>query len=505
MSTEDKQKILLCGDVEGKFNALFKRVNSIIKKSGQEFEEYKTGIKKVPLPTYVLGPNKDDHLALYPQEDEELCPNVFYLGKRGIFTNSKGLRIAYISGIGSLDSREAYNYNGSDITELFDLCVRGNPAFRGVDILLSSQWPTNIRNNLDKNATQPMNSSELTSWLIMKLKPRYVVSGLEGSYYERPPFRIPSLGDHDSTLEISCRFIGLARVDNPNKEKWIYALSLKPLDKMKISELIQKTTDETGCPFSFDDLQCSIFKTKKKEVGMKQYFYDTSSPIDEPKSKKQKRAKIEFDQEKCWFCLASPSVEKHLIITVADHSYMALAKGGVVEEHFLICPIQHYQNSLNQPEPVKLEIDQFKRALYKFFDREGKVPVFFERNYKTSHMQLQVVPISKQATRELKEIFMEEAEAHSLNLDVLESHDRLDQVIPPNVPYFLVELPNGSILYTKIKGSFPINFGREVLCTGPILNLPERIEWKECSLSRDEEERLVQRIRTDFEPYDFSV
>lgn len=42
----------------------------------------------------------------------------------------------------------------------------------------------------------------------MKLKPRYVVSGLEGVYYERPPFRCPNLGDHDTTMESVTRFIG---------------------------------------------------------------------------------------------------------------------------------------------------------------------------------------------------------------------------------------------------------------------------------------------------------
>ncbi|KAK9884169.1 hypothetical protein WA026_005125 [Henosepilachna vigintioctopunctata] len=522
MSSEHMQKILLCGDVEGKFNDLFKRVNTIIKKVGQfdilicvgnffginnkEFEEYKSGSKKVPLPTYILGPNKVEHLDLFPQEDEELCPNVFYLGKRGLFTNSKGLRIAYISGISKSSPNEPYNYNEQDISELFDLCIRGNPAFRGVDLLLTAQWPANILTGVNKKEEiTPMYSSELPSWLIMKLKPRYVISGLEGIYYERPPFRIPSLGDHDSTVEISSRFLGLARVNNPKKEKWIYALSLTPLEKMKISELIQKTTDETACPFNFDDLQSVIFNVKRKGISSKQYFYDMETQSNESKSKKMKREKIQFDQEKCWFCLASPSVERHLIVTVGDHCYMALAKGGVVEEHLLICPIQHYQSSLNQPELVKLEMDQYKRALIKFYDRDGKVPVFFERNYKTSHMQLQVIPIPKQACRELKEIFMEEAIGHGFNLEILESHDRLDQLIPPNSPYFAVELPNDITLYSKIKGDFPIHFGREVLCTSPILNLPDRTDWKECSLSKNEEESLVQRIRSDFEPYDFSV
>lgn len=61
-----------------------------------------------------------------------------------MFTGSNGLKIAYVSGISCTSSKQPYYYDGNDISELFDLCIRGNPAFRGVDILLTSQWPTNI-------------------------------------------------------------------------------------------------------------------------------------------------------------------------------------------------------------------------------------------------------------------------------------------------------------------------------------------------------------------------
>ncbi|XP_032360999.1 CWF19-like protein 1 isoform X2 [Etheostoma spectabile] len=30
----------------------------------------------------------------------------------------------------------------------------------------------------------------------------------------------------------------------------------------------------------------------------------------------------------CWFCLASPQVEKHLVISIGTHCYLALAKGS---------------------------------------------------------------------------------------------------------------------------------------------------------------------------------
>lgn len=52
-----------------------------------------------------------------------------------------------------------------------------------------------------------------------------------------------------------------------------------------------------------------------------------NAPDEEIKHKKVKRQKVEFDQSKCWFCLASPSVEKHLIVTVGNETYLTLAKG----------------------------------------------------------------------------------------------------------------------------------------------------------------------------------
>lgn len=90
---------------------------------------------------------------------------------------------------------------------------------------------------------------------------------------------------------------------------------------------------------------------------------------------------------------------------------------------------------------------------------------------------------------------------------MLESHNRLDQVIPPKTPFFTVELPDKTLLYTKIQGkdNFPLNFAREVLASGPILNLSDKIDWKECILPKQEEEKLVLRLRTDFEPFDFTL
>lgn len=93
----------------------------------------------------------------------------FFLGKRGLYTSSGGLKIAYLSGIAAESKDNIHTFTTEDVSSLYDVCVRGNPNFRGVDILLSTQWPSGITK---PDEPQPTTSCDLISWLTMKLKPR---------------------------------------------------------------------------------------------------------------------------------------------------------------------------------------------------------------------------------------------------------------------------------------------------------------------------------------------
>ena len=84
----------------------------------------------------------------------------------------------------------------------------------------------------------------------------------------------------------------------------------------------------------------------------------------------------------CWFCLSGAEVEKHLIVSIGDHSYLALPKGGLTPDHVLVLPIAHHPSLLELPDEVEAEIGKFKSALKKFYKKQGKAAVFFERNYK---------------------------------------------------------------------------------------------------------------------------
>merc|ERR1712026_615776 len=71
----------------------------------------------------------------------------------------------------------------------------------------------------------------------------------------------------------------------------------------------------------------------------------------------------------CWFCLSSAEVEKHLIVSVGSHAYLALPKGGLTDDHVLICPIGHHSNQISLPEEAVQEVNKFKSALRKMYKK----------------------------------------------------------------------------------------------------------------------------------------
>ena len=156
-------------------------------------------------------------------------------------------------------------------------------------------------------------------------------------------------------IDIATRFIALAKLNNVEKKKCLYALNLTPVDRLRMSELIMKTTDETASPYPRSMLTHN--PGNKRSHERTQFFYDMDSRDDK---KKPKRAKIEFDQNKCWFCLSSEQASTHLVISTGKEIYLALAKGGVVDDHFLVLPVTHHQCLSILPDNVKEELRLYK-------------------------------------------------------------------------------------------------------------------------------------------------
>lgn len=224
---------------------------------------------------------------------------------------------------------------------------------------------------------------------------------------------------------------------------------------------------------------------------------------------------IQVDEKNpCWFCLSSPNVEKHLIIAIGDYCYLTLAKGGLVDEHFLIIPIEHIQSSrseLNRKE-LLIELEDFKQSIINYFSDQSKGVVFFERNFRSVHWQLQAVPISLDSIAELPLKIKTISKIHyngSTYIDI-PNNCALSDIIPQGAPYFYWQIePIGSrfACQLQLKGRdsfFPLQFGRVVLADPKILNCPGRIDWKRCAKTLEEYTDLSKLIKHKYKPYDIT-
>lgn len=546
---EQPVRVLACGDVEGRLTALFNRVQSIQKKAGpfdlllcvgeffgttpeadEEWQQYKSGSKKAPIHTYVLGAASQDVTKCFSNASGcELCENITYLGRQGLFTGVSGLQIAYVSGReASAEPAPSHCFSSKDLSQLVEQLTT-NSKFKGVDILLTSQWPRGVWHygNTPEVDTKTCGSNFIAR-IADKLRPRYHFAGLEGVHYERLPYR-NHVVLQENAQHVS-RFIALAKVNNPTKKKYLYAFNIIPLRSMDAAELVKQPQDVTENPYrratkdKTDAAKPSL--STEDEAPVSQFFFDLSTNQGNRRrhSDGRGRGRGHFSDRDgdsrgpkqprrhpqppgpCWFCLASPEVEKHLVISIGTHCYLALAKGALTPRHLLILPIGHYQSVVDLASEVVEEMEKYKSAVRNFYKSKGERCIVFERSYRSQHLQLQVVPVplSCCTTEDIKEAFMVQGQEQKMELMEIPEHTDLKQIAPPGTPYFYVELDSGEKLFYRIQKYFPLQFGREVLASEAVLNIPTRADWKECKQSREEEEECSKRLRDDFQPFDFA-
>uniref|UniRef100_A0A8D0G4T9 CWF19-like protein 1 n=1 Tax=Sphenodon punctatus TaxID=8508 RepID=A0A8D0G4T9_SPHPU len=536
METAKKHlRLLTCGDVEGKFDVLFNRVRTVQKKSGEfdlllcvgnffgstsetEWEEYRTGIKKAPIQTYVLGANNRETTRYFPDVSGcELAENITYLGRKGVFSGASGLQIGYLSGTESpSEPGHAYSFSFKDMTEL-KTSILSIPKFKGVDILLTSPWPRGVENfgNNPEEVDTKNHGSMLISNLAASLKPRYHFAALEKIYYERLPYR-NHIVLQENAQHVS-RFIALANVGNTSNKKYLYAFIILPMNSMDSAELVKQPHDVTENPYRKSGKQTYLAKQlpDTEEEPASQFFFDLSKQQGKKRPSDGKEGRLFHSKQlrrpaqpagPCWFCLASPEVEKHLVVSIGTHCYLALAKGGLLMDHVMILPIGHYQSVVELSSEVVEEVDKYKSALKKFFRSKGKRYVLFERNYRSQHLQLQVIPIplNRCTTEDIKEAFIVQAQEKQIELLEIPEHSVIKQIVQPGTPYFYVEFDTGEKLFHRIKKNFPLQFGREVLASEAILDVPDRVDWKHCQASREEEAAAAGVFREAFAPFDGS-
>eukprot|EP00970_Alexandrium_tamarense_P009561 scaffold1917_cov196-Alexandrium_tamarense.AAC.22 len=219
----------------------------------------------------------------------------------------------------------------------------------------------------------------------------------------------------------------------------------------------------------------------------------------------------------CWFCLASPSCEKHLIVAVREECYVAMPKGAVNDFHALIVPVEHGGDGALVNKKVAPEMDDVKSQLRMHAKTVLQKDLFvFERCIQTKggyHTHIQCIPVEADSGPALQSKMLEMAIRCGFQLKEITSDLGLNALEDDwSGGYFYAEipLPGGGNEFRRFiyragdagdgnnncggrKGTVPLQFGREVLAE--VMGNPDIAQWKACVVSQQKEEEMTIAFR----------
>ncbi|KAF8163426.1 nuclear protein [Crassisporium funariophilum] len=232
----------------------------------------------------------------------------------------------------------------------------------------------------------------------------------------------------------------------------------------------------------------------------------------------------EIAPDECWFCLSNPNLAKHLIVAIGSECYVTLPKGQIIPTqsatdhvdvpgggHVLVIPITHYPTYTTIPPdlapPIIEETEQFKTALGAMYAKYGCAAVVFEvgrLGARGGHAHIQAVPVPLRLKDKIEETFLQEGRAQGIDFED-DPEAAMTSCADGRGSYFKVELPGGRKMVHLLKDNVPfsIQFGRQVLVT--LLGTPDRLDWRACMLSEEEDKDDAQAFKTAFASFNPSV
>jgi hypothetical protein len=235
----------------------------------------------------------------------------------------------------------------------------------------------------------------------------------------------------------------------------------------------------------------------------------------------------------CWFCVASPSCESHLIVSIGEHMYLTAPKGALSPGHMLIVPVSHDSSMANISEAGCVEIQKYKDSLRQFYASHGEVPIFVERSITTKgpqhHTFIEAIPMPKDlASKLLPTSFSEESKYHNMEFVLMESNKSLYETAAEDRQYFHIEMPSRiQLIYNvpvdrknkrlksaadngsgeqnrkRVGHRVPLQFARKIVCR--VLSCPQRLHWKSCVVAPTVESQLANEFKTAFAKFDWTL
>ncbi|XP_042030499.1 CWF19-like protein 2 isoform X2 [Salvia splendens] len=227
--------------------------------------------------------------------------------------------------------------------------------------------------------------------------------------------------------------------------------------------------------------------------------------------------RILTQQERCQFCFENPARPKHLVISIANFTYLSVPhQQPVVPGHCCILTLQHESSTRTVDNNVWDEIRNFKKCLIMMFAKQEKDVVFFETviglSRQRRHCLVECVPMPRDIAKEAPLYFkkaIDEAEdewsQHNAKKLIDTSEKGLRGSIPKNFPYFHVEfgLSKGFVHVIDDEKEFPGNFGLNVLWG--MLQLPaEDMHARRRKESVETQKQAVASFAKDWQPFDWT-
>lgn len=544
MISTDTYRVVL-GDVHGQVQAVFRKIGALHAKNnfalaivvGNLFahpdeadEEAEADLRtlldgkvNVPLPIYFalgsqsLPPAVVDKLRL---SNDELCHNLFFLGKRTTMKTSEGIRIVALGG--KLDSDVAASQTTDKyVPSYVDTDARILRGAITADILVTSEWPEGIqtRSQVHVDPEEIRSSRQCIADLDIVLKPKYHFSTSGGTFFEREPFfHTPS--DQTDNLYPVTRFISLAPYGNPNKQKWIYAFSLEP----STSHPVAPPSGSTACPLMLSDRKRSAAGNHEQAL-----VYDDGNRGRKSHKRRKGEPRGPISASECFFCLANENIATHLVASIGENAYLTTAKGPLPTArtfsklgfpcHMLVIPFTHQSTlgSMDEEErrATYAEMQTYRSAMnetLKSVTGTEYGSVTWEASKSSlphTHWQYLPVPTDLISKGLVEAAFR--ALAENLHWPKFEQEDVGDG-FEETSDFFrvLVWNPNDApdkqtsfIMRFDEKIRFHNQFGREVLAK--LLRLDARLDWRDCGQTQAQEEADVRKFKEAFKIFDFAA
>ncbi|KAL2870985.1 CwfJ domain protein [Aspergillus lucknowensis] len=495
----------------------------------------------VPLPTYfTLGSKRLPARVIEQIEaNDEVCPNLYFLGKRGTLKTSEGIRIVALGGNLEEASKSTDKYH----PEYTESDARTLIGAHHADILLTHQWPKGIRSgskiDLPEDATPPQETQCIAD-IVSALKPRYHFSSTDGGFfYEREPFFHLPTEDNPDAKPLT-RFISLAPYSKTSKQKWMYAFTLDP----KAPPPLSVPPGATASPFS-------VIATKRKPLPDQNASFNRFAPTDDhhhQRPRKRTRAPPP-GPEQCFFCLSNPNIATHLITSIGNEAYLTTAKGPLPTSktfapslnfpgHMLIIPFNHtptLSSITDTPsrQTTYSEMNKYRTALHSMLQSRTKGSlgaVTWEVNRTSGiHIHWQFLPVPADLVKRglVEAAFKVEAENlkyPKFELPISSSNMQPDPSAEPG-DFFRIWIwgppadaegndgdGNGDVgwgtektLFLPLSDDFrfDLQFGRRVMAK--LMGLEKRINWRDDVQSIEEEEADAAAFKEAFKEFDFTL